>query len=273
MTAAPDEISPFPAPVRLDGYIGWAWRLFRSCFWRLIGLFMGGLVLAALLDMGVVYLIVEVFDGEGTVEGYATSLAARIVFWTVFGTFLAAVGSVVFLHQVAGRRVGADSGWRRTRPRFGHVVVSALYVSMPLLMLVLFLGPIAQYFLLPALLGPPVLVHALVWEQLSFRDAAVRAKNLLSGHWLRVTGAIFVLTLGAALLQNLVLVLVSTLLPEIQDLDLADSIWSIVTLVVTSAVVWVFTAAAGTVAYLELRARFEELDGGGLEAEALEPAS
>jgi hypothetical protein len=156
------------------------------------------------------------------------------------------------------------------KPRFGHVVVSALYVAMPLLVLVLFLGQITHFVLLPALLGPPVVVQAIVWEQLAFRDAATRAKNMMAGSWGRVLSALLVLALGPALVQIFVLPLVGELLPDARDTDLAGSLWATIVIAVTSAPVWLFTAAAGTVAYLDLRARFEELDEAGLAAEEAE---
>ncbi|HYO61540.1 MAG TPA: hypothetical protein VEU29_06550 [Actinomycetota bacterium] len=263
-----EQRRPFPAPIRIEGFFAWTWRLFSACFLRLISVFLGGVGLATLLHFGVLLVIVVVFDLEGTVEGYALSLASQILLWTVIGTLLTAIAAVVFAEHAGGRRAGADTGWRQLRPFLGHVVVSGLYVSMPLLVLVLFLGPIAQYLVVPAVLGPPVLVQAIVWERREFRDAATRAKNLLAGSWLRVVAALLVLALAPALLQGLLNGIAAAFLPEAEDLDLATSIWSVLILMVTMAPVWLFTAAAGTVAYLELRARSEQLDHAALAAEA-----
>jgi hypothetical protein len=260
-----EQSPPFPGPIRIDGYFAWTWRLFRACFLRLVTVFLGGVTVAALVFFGVTVFVVEVLNAGTTVEGLATRFALQVIVSTVCGTLLAAIASVVFAEQLAGHRAGADFGWKRLRPKLGHVVVSALYVSMPLLVLVLFLGRRSEFLLLPALLGPPVLVQAIVWEHLDFRDAAVRAKNLLAGSWIRVIAALLLLALGAALVQLLVLGVVTGFVP---GTGLAASIWVTAAVIATTAPVWLFSAAAGTVAYLDLRARFEELDHASLSAEA-----
>lgn len=262
------QASPFPAPVRLDGYFAWTWRLFRACFWRLITVFVAGVAAALLLHFGVVIFMLEVLEVGDSVEALAISFASQVMLSTVVGTLLAAIAAPVFAEQLAGRRAGADTGWRRTRPKLGHVVVSSLYVAMPLLMLVLFVGQITQFVLLPAVLGPPILVHAIVWEHLDFRDAATRAKNMLAGHWGRVVSSLLVLAVGPALVQLLGLALLGEVLPEVQSGDLIGPLWVAIAIAVTTAPVWMFTAGAGTVGYLELRARFEDLDAQGLQAEA-----
>lgn len=264
----PEQRASFPAPVRIDGYFAWTWRLFRGCFWRLAPVFVAGLVLVSLAYYYGILFMIRVLDVRRTINARAMAFAVEVTLLTVVGTLLVAIAVTVFLRYLAGRGTGSDAGWRRLRPRFGHVVVSALYVAMPLLLLVVFLRLITQLLLLPALLGPPILVHAIVWEQLDFRGAATRAKNLLSGHWGRVVSALLVLALGAALVQLTALTLLSVALPDLNESGLVGSLWVSIVAGVFTAPVWLFTAAAGTVAYLDLRARFEELDHDGLVAEA-----
>jgi hypothetical protein len=263
-----EQTGTFPAPIRIDGYFAWTWRLFRACFLRLIAVFLGGAAAAGLLYISLVLVMVYGFEAAASVEALAVAFAAQVLLSTVAGSMVAAIAAPVFVEQVTGTRVGGDAGWRRVRPRFGHVVVSALYTAMPLLVLVLFLGQITHFVMLPALLGPPIVVQAIVWEQLEFREAATRAKNLLAGGWGRVLSALLALALGPALVQILVLPLVGELLPDASDTNLAGSLWATALIAVTSAPVWLFTAAAGTVAYLDLRARFEDLDDAGLASEA-----
>lgn len=269
----PEQSPPFPAPVRIDGYFAWSWRLFRACFWRLATVFVGGVAAAALLHLGIVVFMREVLETGRTVQALAVTFATLVTLSAVAGTLLAAVAAPVFVEHLSGRRIGADAGWRRMRPNLGYVVVAGLYVAMPLLMLVLFLGPIIQVLLLPAALGPPVLVHAIAWERRDFRDAATRAKNLLAGHWGRVISALLVLAIGPALVQIVTLTLLGELLPGLDGAQLADSLWATLAVAVTTAPVWLFTTAAGTVAYLDLRSRFEELDHEALVAEATAGAS
>ncbi|MDQ3952916.1 MAG: hypothetical protein M3279_08155 [Actinomycetota bacterium] len=258
----------FPAPVRLDGYFAWTWRSFRACFARLGPVFAGGVVAASLLDYGVILFMVEVLDVRPTLEVRALAFAAEVLLLTIAGTLLAAVAAPVFLADIAGHRAGSDTGGRRLRPMLGHVIVSALYLAMPLLLLVLFLGGIMRVLLLPAVLGPPVLVHAIVWERLEFRDAATRAKNLLSGHWGRVLSALLVLAVGPALIQIVGLTTLSLVLPDLDDAGFVGSLWATIIVALATAPVWLFTSAAGTVAYADLRARAEELDRETLRAEA-----
>lgn len=266
--ALPEQARSFPAPVRIDGYFAWTWRLFRASFLRLGSVFVAGLVLTSLAYYYFTVFLVDVLEVRATINARALAFAAEVTLSTVTGSALVAIAATVFLRRLSGHDTGADAGWRRLKPRFGHVVVSALYVAMPLLLLVVFLRLITQLVLVPALLGPPVLVHAIVWEHLDFRGAATRAKNLLSGHWGRVAAALLVLALGAVLVQIAVLTVVSVVLPDLNDAGLVGSLWTSIVAGMSTAPVWLFTAAAGTVAYLDLRARFEDLDHAGLVAEA-----
>lgn len=263
----------FPAPVRIDGYFAWTWRLFRACFARLAPVFAGGVLAASLLYYVLFVVAVDVLNVRRTLEFSALAVSAEIMVLTIAGTLLAAVAAPVFLTELAGRQTGSDGGGRRVRPLLGHVVVSALYLAMPLLVLVLFLGRLMQVLVLPAFLGPPVLVHAIVWERLEFRDAATRAKRLLTRQWGRVVSALLVLAVGPALLQILVLIGLGQLLPDLSDDGFVGSLWATIIVGVATAPVWLFTSAAGTVAYADLRARAEELDAEALGAEAALPAA
>lgn len=270
--AVTEHTSSFPAPVRIDGYFAWAWKLFRACFLSLGGVYVAGVVLTGLTYYVIVrVLMIDVLEVRQTVQVRAVAYATEITLTALTGTLLAAVAAPVFLARLAGRVAGLEAGWRRFRPKAGHVVVSALYVAMPMLVLVVVL-PITQIVLLPAVLGPPVLVHVIVWEGLPFRDAATRAKNLLSGHWSRVASALLVITSGSALVLIVALALLSLVLPELDSTGLVGSPWPTIVAGAVAAPVWLFVAAAGTVAYVDLRARFEELDHAALAAEAGEPS-
>ncbi|MDQ3982039.1 MAG: hypothetical protein M3271_05095, partial [Actinomycetota bacterium] len=177
-----------------------------------------------------------------------------------------------FIAQLCGRAGTSGEAWRRLRPRFADVVVAALYVSMPLVLLLFLFGPsleiLLEVMILPALLGPPVLVHVIAWERTAFRDAATRAKNLLAGQWGRVLSALLLLTVGAALAQILLVTLIAQLLPWDAPDEAFEYALALVLEVATTGMVWLFASAAATAAYLDLRARFEDLDRDGLTAEA-----
>lgn len=261
----------FPAPVRTAGYARWTWRLFRAGFASLAPVFVGAVILVRLIHFGVILFLSEVLDARHTVGALAVSLAAGVLLATVAGSLLSGLASFVFIRRLSGAPANGSGGWARLRPRLGHVVVSALYVSMPLLALLLFLGPVVHYVLLPAVLGPPILVQAIVWEHRDFREAASRAKNLLGGSWGRVISTLLMVALGGALLQVVLLTAETRLLSG--PGNLASWLWILVFEVLTSGTIWLLTAAASTVAYLELRSRFEELDRDELtiESQALAP--
>lgn len=266
--ALPAETSPFPAPVRLDGYFAWTWRLFRACFWRLVLVFAAAAAGAWLVFVGLGFINLYILDA--TLEFVAVTVALQQLLSAVFGSVAVAIAAPVFIHELTGKKVGAHAGRRSLKPMLGHVLVAGLYVAMPLLLVVLFLGPITQLFLLPALLGPPIVVHAIVWEQKGFRDASTRAKNLLAGNWAQVLSALLLVALGAGVLHRIGLTLVGEFVIDGQASDAAGwlSAWLVLTLL--SALAWLLSAAAGTVAYLDLRARFEELGPDSLAAEVAE---
>lgn len=260
----------FPAPLRADGYLAWTWRLYTGSFVPLLLLFVAGGIVVRLLHLGVVIFMTEVLEAGGTVEGLAVSFAAAIVFASLGGGLLSASASYVYLQRAVGHHVGTIDGWRRVRPKLGHVVVSALYVAMPLLTLFLFLGPIVPYILMPAALGPPVLVQAIVWEQRGFRGAATRAKNLLAGSWGRVASALLLIALGGGLLAFVIDQGLGELAVSASVGDVVQGLWLAAIGVLTSALLWMLASAASTVAYLDLRSRYEELGPEGLTAEATE---
>ncbi|MDQ4124168.1 MAG: hypothetical protein M3134_01015 [Actinomycetota bacterium] len=256
----------FPAPLRTDGYVAWTWRLYKASFVPLFFVFFAGGVVVWLLQFGV-RLLTDAAGAETTVEGFAISLATVVVFSTVVGSLLSGVASFVFLRKLGGTPATSGDAWRRLRPKLGHAVVAALYTAMPLLTLLLFLGPIVPYILLPATLGPPVIVHAIVWEHCDFRAAATRAKNLLTGNWGRVIGVLFLIALGAGLLTYM---LDNILGRAILDASTGTTrrIWLGILAATTGAALWLLAAAASTVAYLDLRSRFEDLGAEDLAAEA-----
>lgn len=264
------EPAALPAPLRADGYLAWTWRLYTGSFVPLLLVFVAGGIVVRLLHLGAVIFMTEVLEAGRTVEGLAVSFAAAIVFASLGGSLLSAVASYAYLQRVGGHRARTIDGWRRVRPKLGHVVVSALYVAMPLLTLFLFLGPIVPYILMPAALGPPVLVQAIVWEQRDFRVAATRAKNLLAGSWGRVASALLLIALGGGLVAFVIDQVLGEVVISVADGGVVQSVWLAVVGVLTSALLWMLSAAASTVAYLDLRSRYDELGPEGLDTEAAE---
>lgn len=274
-TSVPPSTPGFPAPLGIGGYVRWTWELFRSTFLRLVLVFVGGVALLRLVQFLVGVGVASVAPEDDSVGAAAFLLAATVVIAPVVGSILAGIAAPVFAAELGGIRVGSTTGWRRVRPRLGAIAVAGLYVAIPVLALLLFFGGIVRIVVLPALLGPPVLVHAIAWEHKDFRDAMTRTMNLLAGHWGRVVAALLLLALGAALLQLLVRGFAALPQAGADFQDVAVFLPALLVEVVTSGVVWLFTTAAATVAYFDLRARFEELGRAELtaEAEALAPVA
>jgi hypothetical protein len=271
----PSAEGVFPAPLRIGGYVRWTWELFRATFGRLVLVFVGGVALLRLVQFLVGVAVGSVTPDGDSVGAAAFLLAATVVIAPVVGSILVAIAVPVFSGHLGGVRVGSSTAWRRVRPHLGAIAVAGLYVAIPVLALLLFFGGIVRIVVLPALLGPPVLVHVITWEGKAFRDAMTRTTNLLAGHWGRVLAALLMLALGAALLQLLVRGVAALPQADASFEDLDVFLPALLVEVVTSGVVWLFTAAAATVAYFDLRARFEKLDRAGVaaEAEALSPAA
>ena len=276
--AEPSPPSGLPAPLTIGGYAGWTWQLFRASYARFILVYMGGVAFVRTVHFLLVVAVAELTSGRsGDVATLATSLASGITLAAVAGSVLAALAGFSFAAHVCDRTVRPGEAWRHVRSLLSQVVVAALYVSMPLVLLLFVVGPSVEILLtvmiLPALLGPPVLVHSIAWEGKGFRDAATRAKNLLAGSWGRVLSALILLSLGAALVQILVLTMIGGLVGGGSPDEPVEYALALVLEVATTGTVWLFTSAAATVAYLDLRARFEGLDPAGLasEADALTP--
>ncbi|MDQ4025245.1 MAG: hypothetical protein M3217_07120, partial [Actinomycetota bacterium] len=174
----PSRPGGFPAPLGVGGYAQWTWTLFRATFLRLVLVFVGGVALLRLLQFGVGVAVGAVTSSANDNIGAAAFLlAATVVITPVVGGILVALAARVFLGELVGVRVGSSEGWRAIRPKLGHIAVGGLYVAIPVLALLLFLGGVVRIVVLPAFLGPPVLVHAIAWERKTFRDAMTRTMN------------------------------------------------------------------------------------------------
>ena len=263
-----------PGPLRIGGYFRWAWKLTAGSIRSLFLPFVAGLLVIRVLHFtGVVIAAAGAGNGSRFVS-LTLFLVFGVVLTLVLGCLLAGVASVVFVRRLTDTTSGARAAWNeRVRPKLGNLVAGALYASIPVMALLLLFGPfggLVQVAVIPMLLGPPIFVQAVCWEGHEFRAAGARAKNLLAGHSLRVVAYMLLIALCAALVQIVVLSLVLPLLVELGGAEFARSAGAIAVDILTTSLVWMFVAAASTVAFLELRSRSEEPDATALERAARE---
>ena len=263
-----------PGPLRIGGYFRWAGKLTAGSIRSLFLPFVAGLLVIRVLHFtGVVIATAGAGNGSRFVS-LTLFLVFGVVLTLILGCLLAGIASVVFVHRLTGTPSGARAGWNeRMRPKLGNLVAGALYGSIPVMALLLLFGPfggLVQVAVIPMLLGPPIFVQAVCWEGHEFRAAGARAKNLLAGHTLRVVVYMLLIALCAALVQIVVLSLVLPLLVELGGQEFARSAGAIAVDILTTSLVWMFVAAASTVAYLDLRSRSEESDTTALEGAVIE---
>ena len=106
-------------------------------------------------------------------------------------------------------------------------------------------------------LGPPLLIHAIAIEGLSFGDAWIRMKELMKGEGARIIIYLVSISLGVGLVQ---IVVVGSLLVGLTEIALGspvELIVSIVVYVVVEALALTYMACVGMAGYLELKSRQE----------------
>jgi hypothetical protein len=115
--------------------------------------------------------------------------------------------------------------------------------------------------MLPPLLGPPIVIQALVVERSNFRTACARAGTLLKGNWTRVPLYLFSVALAAGLVQLTIFGVLGQGLADASWLDsvLGDSLLAAVAAIVP-ALVLPYVAEFQLFCYLDLRARGDGLD-------------
>jgi small-conductance mechanosensitive channel len=193
--------------------------------------------------------------------GLVLYLAFVVVIPALVGSFIVGIGAVAVSDRIA---TGAASIRRSFRAV--PVVPAAMsgLLSALLLIVMLFLtGPVlATLMLLPALLGPPVVIQVVALEGLSFSAARTRALELTKGNWGRIPLYLLSISTGIGLLQYIVLGTV------VASLDGTALLWTAAaTQWVMSSALLPFAAIASLVIYLDLRARKDGLDHETFSAE------
>lgn len=195
---------------------------------------------------------------------------------TLAGSVLAATTAVVVAARLAGAPAALARGLTETRARPRAVGAAALLAAMLALLVVVLppsLIPGAVQFLAifvtvaAVLVGPPLVVQALMLERLAFKEALARARLLGAGHFGRIFAYLFVL---AFMVQLLASVATQATFAGGRALGLPETASGWLAIGVNQVMVWLmhaYLAVVALVCYLDLRVRKEGLDRATLRAE------
>lgn len=145
----------------------------------------------------------------------------------------------------------------RLRPQRSHIAAAAMLAGVLTFFLVLALPQLGLIIGLNLFLGPPLLIHAIAIEGLSFGDGWIRMKELMKGEVARILVYLVSISLGIGLFQ---IVLVGSILVGLASVALgsaAELVVSVAVYVVIESLALAFMACVGMAGYLELKSRQE----------------
>lgn len=172
------------------------------------------------------------------------------------GAWIAARVAVV-LDEREDRGTPHRSVGERLRPQRSHIAASAMLAGVLTFFIVLALQQLGLLIGLNLFLGPPLLIHAIAVEGLSFGDAWMRMKELMRGEAVRIIIYLVSISLGIGLAQ---IVVVGSILVGLTEVALGTAVELVVSLVVyvlVEALALAFMACVGMAGYLELKSRQE----------------
>lgn len=245
-----------PRPVNFPEMNRATWRLYRAHFGDLFKLFLIAWALLAIFQIAVGLGLQLI--GVSEVSVVVIYLAALGALTLVVGSQAFAIASALVEATVQGDRISLREALSSVRPRAQDVLTAALVMTLPgLAVLFSMRVEVAQYFVMPLFLGPPIVVQAIALEHKSFSEAARRARELLGGHWLRMVLYLLTIVLGTGVAQITVLIAFgSAYIETFGGGATTGAVFSVIGTVV-AAVALPYLAVATLVGYFDLRARAE----------------
>ena len=197
-------VDDLPAPLDLPGLVRSAWGLYRRRFrlW-VVTTGIGYLILHALQTLGIeIFLRGRLSDtGEQLVEFILVMVLVAIAGSVVTVLLVPAMAATVFEAPITFREAARVAGGRGR-----HAFIAAQYAL--LLSLLMLLPPFGFLFfivgteiVLATVAGPPILIHTIIHEGSSARDAWPRTKQIMKGQWLRIVMNMLTVVLGLGILQ------------------------------------------------------------------------
>lgn len=201
-------VDGLPAPLDLPNLVRSAWGLYR----RRLRLWVGTCLVA--------YLVLHTVQGLGIglfLQGRLSEAGEGIVEFTLVMILVAIAGTLVtvlLIPAMAAAVFGEPMTFRESARRAGargrHAWIAAQYAI--LLSLLMLLPPFGFLFfivgteiILAMVAGPPIVIHAVVHEGTTARDAWRRTKAIMAGQWLRIVMNMLTIVLGLGIAQFLVL--------------------------------------------------------------------
>jgi hypothetical protein len=201
-------VERLPAPLDLRSLVRSTWGLYRRRFRLWAGTcFAAYLVLHVIQTAGIEFFLQgRLTDaGEDILEFVLVMVLVAVVGTVVQVLLIPAMTATVFDEPLAFR----DSA-RRAGSRGRHALIAAQYAL--LLSVLMLLPPFGFLFfivgtemILAMVAGPPILIHAVIHEGATARDAWPRTKALMKGQWLRIVMNILTIVLGLGIAQYIVL--------------------------------------------------------------------
>jgi len=255
--AAAPEI---PAPVGFGSLLSSSWWVVRSLF----GTLMKVMLAVVAVEWLIFVLVLAVAESDS--PGFAVAFAALLplVVRVTLGGLGVALGATIIADSLAGEAVSARAAVRSCRPLMRELLAAALFGAL-LGMLIVFASQGAGLLFLPLFYGPPLIAQVIALEARPFQMATARVREMGRGQLARIFGYL----LFVAVLIGLIVAVVPRLIASpAEGLGEAGQLGVFVLLsVVLSAVALAFFAAVSTVAYFDLRARFENYGPDDLKAE------
>lgn len=260
MAREPQEPSYFPAPTTFTGLVANSLRLYRLAPRTLILTF---------LTLGIFEAVLRILSAgiADAVESASLDLAFGLVIPVVIavtsGSLGVAIAGVVMADRLAGKATTAREVLR-SGFEVREVLASGLLASIIVLVLSVVLAPIILLTLV-MFFGPPVVVHVIALEHEGLQPALSRARAMSKGNLGRLVGILFAVALGTGLLLFMLTQVGFGLTDSLEEWVQGAIVLGFSVFV--QAVLYPYVAAAGLIAYLDVRARFENFGADDLKAE------
>ena len=244
------------APRNFLAFIGAGFRLYRLVAGRVMFAFAASIGLVYLVLVGITYFTSTLSSDINLRALGAGFLIAQTLLPPFVGSLLVGRSSRVIANQVAGRRVSL----REAGPPEGsrsHLFAAAMLSAFLVLAVSVAMGLVGFFLGAQLLLGPPLLVHVIALERLSFTDGWARTREIVRGNALRMFLYLLCIALGLMLVEFPLAQGISALLLEVIPTDFPELVFFPVLGIVIGVGMSLMSAFMFE-SYLDLRAREDE---------------
>jgi hypothetical protein len=251
-----------PAPLAFTGMAYSAFVLYRRRFKTLAGLYLTLFVPHLLVATVLITVVFDIHRDQEVAAALAVFLPG--VAFVLLGSLGVVTAGVILAEDIAGHRIGIREALQSLRPHRREFFAAAL-ASALISMLLQFIPPIGLV-VIPLLLGPPIVGHTIALQDKTLSQAWARSKELLAGEWLRITLYLISFVFAVALVQVPVIWGAEAGFDSLNSDDLHFMLRAL-TVGIVAGVTFPYLAACGFLAYLDLRARAEQLGPAEFTAE------